>query len=143
MTMTSETSETSLKTILQTCDNWDTDYNSYNWEPEFMTIFVTWQSRVTLDSICNSCDVLLCHLVLLWNLFYNGIFFIVAIFYCGNFFIVAFFYCCNFSLWHFVSCGFFSCYIFFFVIFFFPFLPYFSGGIYPPNPIPSNLTKLE
>ena len=42
------------KTILQTCDNWDTDYNSYNWEPEFMTIFVTWQS---LDSIRNSCDV--------------------------------------------------------------------------------------
>ena len=61
MTMTSETSETSetsVKTILQTCDNWDTDYNSYNWEPEFMTIFVTWQSRVTLDSIRNSCDVL-------------------------------------------------------------------------------------
>ena len=28
------------KTILQTCDNWDTDYNSYNWEPKFMTIFV-------------------------------------------------------------------------------------------------------
>ena len=53
----SETSETSVKTILQTCDNWDTDYNSYNWEPEFMTIFVTWQSRVTLDSIRNSCDV--------------------------------------------------------------------------------------
>ena len=48
MTTTSETSETSepsVKTILQTCDNWDTDYNSYNWEPEFMTIFVTWQSR--------------------------------------------------------------------------------------------------
>ena len=60
MTMTSETSETSetsVKTILQTCDNWDTDYNSSNWEPEFMTIFVTWQSRVTLDSIRNSCDV--------------------------------------------------------------------------------------
>ena len=46
------------KTILQTCDNWDTDYNSYNWESEFMTIFVTWQSRVTVDSIRNSCDVL-------------------------------------------------------------------------------------
>ena len=44
-------------TILQTCDNWDTDYNSYNWEPEFMTIFVMWQSRVTVDSIRNSCDV--------------------------------------------------------------------------------------
>ena len=34
-----------------TCDIWDTDYNSDNWEPEFMTIFVTWQLRVTLDSI--------------------------------------------------------------------------------------------
>ena len=27
---------------------------SDNWEPEFMSIFVTWQLRVTLDSICNS-----------------------------------------------------------------------------------------
>ena len=41
-----------------TCDIWDTDYNYDNWEPEFMKIFVTWQLRVTLDSICNSCDVL-------------------------------------------------------------------------------------
>ena len=46
------------KTILETCDIWDTDYNSDNWEPEFMTIFVTWQLIVTLDSIRNSCDVL-------------------------------------------------------------------------------------
>ena len=46
------------KTILQTCDNWDTDYKFYNWEPEFMTIFVTWQSTVTVDSTRNSCDVL-------------------------------------------------------------------------------------
>ena len=37
----------------------DTDYYSDNWEPEFMTIFVTWQLRVTLDSIRNSCDVFL------------------------------------------------------------------------------------
>ena len=49
---------TMTKTILETCDIWDTDYNSDNWEPEFMTIFVTWQLRVTLDSIRNSCDVL-------------------------------------------------------------------------------------
>ena len=28
--------------------------------PKFMTIFVTWQLRVTLDSIRNSCDVLIC-----------------------------------------------------------------------------------
>ena len=39
------------------CDIWDTEYNSDNWEPEFMTIFVTWQLIVTLDSIRNSCDV--------------------------------------------------------------------------------------
>ena len=45
------------KTILVTCDIWDTDYNSDNWEPEFMTIFVIWQLIVTLDSIRNSCDV--------------------------------------------------------------------------------------
>ena len=45
------------KTILKTCDIWDTDYNSDNWEPEFMTIFVTWPLIVTLDSIRNSCDV--------------------------------------------------------------------------------------
>ena len=37
---------------------WDTDYNTDNWEPGLMTIFVTWQLIVTLDSICNSCDVL-------------------------------------------------------------------------------------
>ena len=41
-----------------TCGIWDTDYNYDNWEPEFMTIFVAWQLRVTLDSIRNSCDVL-------------------------------------------------------------------------------------
>ena len=35
-----------------------TDYNTVNWEPGFMTIFVTWQLIVTLDSIRNSCDVL-------------------------------------------------------------------------------------
>ena len=43
--------------ILETCGLWDIDYNSDNWELEFMTIFVTWQLRVTLDSIHNSCDV--------------------------------------------------------------------------------------
>ena len=47
------------KTILETCDIWDTDYNSDNWEPEFMTIFVTWQLIVTLDIIRNSCNVFL------------------------------------------------------------------------------------
>ena len=35
-------------------DIWDTEYNSDNWETEFMTIFVAWQLGVTLDSICNS-----------------------------------------------------------------------------------------
>ena len=48
------------KTILETCDIWDTDYNSDNWEPEFMTIFVTSQLIVTLDSIRNSCDICIC-----------------------------------------------------------------------------------
>ena len=42
--------------ILETCG---LDYNSDNWEPEFMTIFVIWQLIVTLDSIRNSCDVCL------------------------------------------------------------------------------------
>ena len=46
------------KTIQVTCDIWHTDYNSDNWETEFMTNFVFWQLRVTLDSIRNSCDVL-------------------------------------------------------------------------------------
>ena len=41
---------------LGTCDIWDTDYNSDNQETEFMTIFDTWQLRVTLTSIGNSCD---------------------------------------------------------------------------------------
>ena len=43
------------KIIQETCFLWDIDYNSDNWEPEFMTI--TLQLRVTLDSIHNSCDV--------------------------------------------------------------------------------------
>ena len=43
--------------IIGTCDIWDTDYNTDNWEPEFMTIFFTLQLIVTLDSIRNSCDV--------------------------------------------------------------------------------------
>ena len=52
------------KTILERSDIWDTD-NADNWEPEFMTIFVTWQLIVTLDSIRNSGDVF-------WNLFYES-----------------------------------------------------------------------
>ena len=37
---------------------WDTaDYSTDNWGPGFMTIFVTLQLIVTLDSIRNSCDV--------------------------------------------------------------------------------------
>ena len=43
--------KTMTNAILETCDIWDTGYNSDNWEPQFMTIFVTWQLRVTLDSI--------------------------------------------------------------------------------------------
>ena len=41
------------------CEIWDIGYNSDNWEPEFMIIFVIWQSIVTLDSIRNSCNVFL------------------------------------------------------------------------------------
>ena len=43
--------------IMGTFDIWDTDYNTDNWEPGFMTIFVILQLIVTLDSILNSCDV--------------------------------------------------------------------------------------
>ena len=52
------TLENTLKEPSYTCDIWDTDYNTDNWEPGFMTIFVTWQLIVTLDSIRNSCNVL-------------------------------------------------------------------------------------
>ena len=45
--------------IKEICDIWDTDYNSDNWELEFLTIFVTWHLRLTVDSIRNSCHVLL------------------------------------------------------------------------------------
>ena len=60
------------KTILETCDIWDTDY-----KPEFRTIFATWQLRVTLDSIRNSCDVYIKYLMLvdipeLLKLFWNA-----------------------------------------------------------------------
>ena len=43
--------------IIEICDIWDTDYNSDNWDLEFMTIFVNWQLRMTVDSIRNSCNV--------------------------------------------------------------------------------------
>ena len=62
---------TTFQTILETCDIWDTDYNSDNWELEFMTIIVSWQLRVTGDSIRNSCDVFFAlknlFLFLLWK----------------------------------------------------------------------------
>ena len=58
-TMTQALTKTVTKTIPGPCDIWDTNYHSDNWEPEFMTIFVSWQLRVTLDSIPNSCDVFL------------------------------------------------------------------------------------
>ena len=45
------------KTVLETCDIWDTDYSSVYLETVFMTIFVTWRLIVTLDSIRNSYDV--------------------------------------------------------------------------------------
>ena len=42
----------------KTCDIWDTDYKTDNWEPGLITIFVIWQLIVTLDSIRNSCNIL-------------------------------------------------------------------------------------
>ena len=54
------------KKALRCCDIWDTDYNTDNWEPEFMTIFVNRQLIVTLDSIRNSCDVF-CMIRLFWK----------------------------------------------------------------------------
>ena len=42
--------------IIGTSYIWNTDYKTDNWEPGFMTVFVTWLI-VTLDSIRNSCDV--------------------------------------------------------------------------------------
>ena len=42
------------KTILETCNIWDTDYNSDNWEPEFMTICFTFlQFTFDQGSDCN------------------------------------------------------------------------------------------
>ena len=55
-TNTKTMTQTMTKTILETCDIWDTDYNSDYWEPEFMTIFLIWQLRETLDNIRNSCS---------------------------------------------------------------------------------------
>ena len=54
MTKTMTMTKKMTNTIPETCDIWDTNYNSDNWEPEFITIFVAWQLRVTLDSISNS-----------------------------------------------------------------------------------------
>ena len=59
MTKTNTAKEHLQRVILVTCDIWDTGYISDDWEPEFMTIFVTCQLSVTWDSIRNSCDVLL------------------------------------------------------------------------------------
>ena len=64
--------KTMKKTTLEFCDIWDTDYNYDNWYPEFMTIFVTWELRMTLDSICNSCDVLLTMGNTCWYLLWLG-----------------------------------------------------------------------
>ena len=58
MTKTNTFIEHPQRATLVTCDIWDTDYISGNWGLDFLKIFVTWQSRVTLDSIRNSCDVL-------------------------------------------------------------------------------------
>ena len=59
MTKTNTFKEHLHRAILVTCDIWDTDFISDNWGPEFLTTCVTWQLRVTLDRIRNSCDVFL------------------------------------------------------------------------------------
>ena len=41
--MTMTMTMTIAKTIPETYDVWDTNYNSDNWEPEFMTTFFAWQ----------------------------------------------------------------------------------------------------
>ena len=56
VTKTNTFTELLQRAILVNCNIWDTDYFSDIWEPEFMTIFVTRQLRVKLDSIRNSCD---------------------------------------------------------------------------------------
>ena len=48
---------TPTRRSIETCQIWDTVYNSDNWKPEIITTFVTWHSKVTLDSICKSCDI--------------------------------------------------------------------------------------
>ena len=49
---------TSIREHIGNCDIWDTLITILtNWEPGFMTIFVTWQLIATLDSIRNSCNV--------------------------------------------------------------------------------------
>ena len=58
MTKTNTSKEHLQRVILATCDIWDTGSITDNWEPEFMTIFGAWQLRATLDSIRNSCDVI-------------------------------------------------------------------------------------
>ena len=58
---------------METCDIWDNDYSSDNWEQEFMKIFVTWQLIVTLGSIRNSCDVFF-HTVKVWRTYVRWIY---------------------------------------------------------------------
>ena len=51
--------------------------DSDSWEPNFMTIvIVTWQLRVTLDSLRNSCDVLLVHFWFLYFVYFYVFFFL-------------------------------------------------------------------
>ena len=52
-----DSKKTMTKTILEFCDIWDADYNYDDWDPLFMTIFVTIKLIVALDSIRNSSDV--------------------------------------------------------------------------------------
>ena len=42
-----KSAQDSTRTILETCDIWDTYYNSDHFEPEFMTIFVSDKTKST------------------------------------------------------------------------------------------------
>ena len=83
------------KAIPLTCDIWDTDFYSDNWEPEFLTVFISWQLRMTLDSIRNSCDVYELHsfikpwvLLFLLLLAWVGFFFFSNVEFCEFLFII-------------------------------------------------------
>ena len=59
--------------LIESCDIWDTDYNSGNWEPEFMTNFVTIKSDTGQNSQFLRCffHLILKFVVIMQNIFIN------------------------------------------------------------------------